>query len=193
MRYAIAYFGHIWEMFSYRQWFVVFLGLSVSLSINSAYAEWNLPLLAALTSLAAWPASLIVLELSQRYARKKVITLTALTSLAVAVTLSMLGGASTPLLLGVMIFYSMTCFGDSSAMAGGLMATIDARIRGTALAMYALLGFCGGALGPAVVGMVLEAAGGRHDPSAWIFAWLTIGAGTLVVTGAINFPWRRKS
>ena len=164
MRYVIAYFGHIWEMFSYRQWFVVFLGLSVSLSFNADYAGWNLPLLAAVTSLAAWPASLIIMELSQRYARKKVVTFTALTSLTVAVALSMMGGVSAPLLLGVMIFYSMTCFGDSSALAGGVIAAVDARIRGAALAMYALLGFCGGALGPAVVGMVLEAAGGRHDP-----------------------------
>ena len=192
MRYGIAYFGHIWEMFSFRQWFVVFLGLNIGLASNSEYAGWNLPLLAALTSLAAWPASLAVMEISQHFSRKKVVTLTVLTSLCVAIALSMMALASTPLLLGVMIFYSMTCFGDSSAMAGGVIGAVDARVRGMALAMYALLGFCGGALGPAVVGMVLEAAGGRHEPVAWVLAWLTIGAGTLVVAGAINCPWRSK-
>ena len=192
MRYVVAYFGHVWEMFSFRQWYVVFLGVSAGLSHNREYGDWNLPFLAGLTSLAAWPASLIMLEVSQRYPRGRVITFTALTSLAVALALAMLGSVSTGVLVGLMIFYSMTCFGDSSAMASGLMSHIDARVRGTALALYALLGFCGGALGPAVVGMVMEAAGGRHDADAWILAWLTIGAGTLIVVAAINFPWRER-
>ena len=186
MRYVIGYFGHVWEMFSFRNWFVVFVAVNVGLSGNAGYAGWNIPLLAAVTSLAAWPAGLLVSELAQKFARDRVITATVLISLTVCIVLSLCRQVPTPVLLGLLIFYSMTAFGDSTAMASGLIVSVAPKLRGTALAVYALCGFCGGALGPALVGWVMELAGGRHDPAAWVSAWLTIGAGTLVVIVVMN-------
>jgi MFS family permease len=188
MRYVIAYFGHVWEMFSFRNWFVVFIGLNIGLPGNAEYAQWNIPILAAIASLAAWPAGLLVSELAQKFTRDRVITVTVSISLVVCIVLALCKQVPTPALIALMILYSMTAFADSTAMASGLIISVAPRLRGTALALYALCGFCGGALGPALVGWVMQAAGGRHEPEAWVLAWLTIGAGTLVVIAVVNFP-----
>ena len=192
MRYVIGYFGHVWEMFSFRNWFVVFVALSISLPSNQSYSSWNIPLLAAVTSLAAWPASIVVSELAQKFSRDRVITWTVSISLGVCIILSLSASLPTPILVGIMIIYSMSAFGDSTAMASGLIVSVPPRLRGTALALYALCGFCGGALGPALVGWVMELFGGRHEPAAWTAAWLTIGAGTLVVLTILNVSKSRQ-
>lgn len=190
MRYVVSYFGHIWEMFSFRSWFVVFMVLSTTHAHNQSYQSWNVPVLAALTSLVAWPAGLLVSELSQRFARNRVITGTVLASLLLCLVLAGSANISTPVLLALMMLFSMTAFADSTALASGLVVTVPAAVRGAALALYALFGFVGGAIGPAVVGWVMELFGGRHDPQAWVAAWLTIGAGTLVVLAALNLRSR---
>ena len=139
MRYVIGYFGHVWEMFSFRSWFVVFVAVNVGLSGNTAYAGWNIPLLAAVTSLAAWPAGLLVSELAQKFSRDRVITATVLISLTVCIVLSLCRQVPTPVLLGLMIFYSMTAFGDSTAMASGLPPKVDPCVPGVIAAPTPLL------------------------------------------------------
>ena len=186
MRYAFAYFGHVWEMFAYRNWFVVMLGLSIALPQNAAYSGWNLPFLAAMCSLAAWPASLVVAELAARFSRNRVITGVALVSLGVAVLIASSAQAPAPLLFAMLLLYSMTCFGDSTALTGGLISVVQPGVRGTSLALYALFGFCGGALGPTMVGIVLELLGGRAHPHAWVGAWLTMAVGAVIVATVLN-------
>ena len=84
---------------------MVFMVLSTTHAHNQSYQSWNVPVLAALTSLVAWPAGLLVSELSQRFARNRVITGTVLASLLLCLVLAGSANISTPVLLALMMLF----------------------------------------------------------------------------------------
>ena len=180
-RFILAYFGHIWEVFAYRSWSVAFLAFSVSLPWNAGFSGWNLAVLSALMSFAAPPGSMLVAELSRRYHRTNVIAAAALLSVAVGLLLAFAGTAPFVIVYCLMVLYSMTCFSDTASLANGLLAVADAQYRGATLAVYALIGFSAGLLGPFTVGAVMQLAGGRTEPMAWTWAYVTFAAGSLLV------------
>ena len=70
--------------------------------------------------------------------------------------------------------------GDSAALTGGTVAAARAGERGATLAMHSVWGFSGGFLGPLVVGVVLDLAGGRQSIQGWGLAFVAMAAGSLV-------------
>jgi MFS family permease len=58
--------------------------------------------------------------------------------------------------------------------------------RGATLAVHSILGFSGGVVGPLVVGLVLDAAGGTNSYLGWGFAFLAMGMGSLSALFAIR-------
>jgi MFS family permease len=179
--YMACYFGHVWEVFSLRIWFVAFLAFSVTLPGNEGYSGWNFAAMSAAAALITPPVSILVAELATRFGRDRIISLTALSSVAVGLVLAVICDGGFLIVFGVLVMFSMTAFGDMASLAGGLVGAAEPRYRGATLALYALVGFSAGLLGPFAVGVVLDVAGGRGDPVAWAWAFVTMVAGSLLV------------
>jgi predicted MFS family arabinose efflux permease len=187
MTYMAAYFGHIWEVFSFRTWLVAFLAFSATLPGNGGFSGWNFALLAAVAGVVSMPASVVVAELANRFDRDRVIIITALVSAWVGLVLAGFGDGAFLLVFGVALVYSMTAFGDMAALATGVVKAAEPHYRGATLAVYALIGFSAGLLGPLAVGIVLEVGGGRTDAGAWSWAWITMATGSLVAAAILRF------
>ncbi len=87
--------------------------------------------------------------------------------------------------------YFLTGFGDTATLAAGVVTAADPHVRGSTLAVYALVGFVGGMAGPVAFGIVLNLAGGRADPSAWRCAFASLIGAAMLTAGALHL--RRKA
>jgi hypothetical protein len=54
------------------------------------------------------------------------------------------------------------------------------------MAVHSMLGFGAGFVAPLVFGVVLDLAGGKASSHAWAFAFITLGAGAIVMAGFIR-------
>jgi hypothetical protein len=53
------------------------------------------------------------------------------------------------------------------------------------MGIFAFIGFAGALVGPVAFGTALEAAGGRGDPTAWIWGFAAVAMGAVLTAGAI--------
>jgi MFS family permease len=75
---------------------------------------------------------------------------------------------------------------DSSALTAGVVTRASERIRGATMAVHSMLGFGAGFVAPLVFGVVLDFAGGKARASAWGFAFMTLGAGAILMAAYIR-------
>jgi MFS family permease len=87
------------------------------------------------------------------------------------------------LLVAVMLVYSFTVSGDSSAITAGAIEAAAPGQRGATMAVHSFIGFAGAFVGPLVFGVVLDLAGGRESLLAWGLAFAS--AGLAVAMGPI--------
>jgi hypothetical protein len=52
----------------------------------------------------------------------------------------------------------------------------DPTMRGASMALHSMLGFGAGFVAPLAFGAVLDAAGGNASPTAWMLAYVSLGA-----------------
>jgi MFS family permease len=64
---------------------------------------------------------------------------------------------------------------DSAALTAGAVMAAEKGRRGATLGLHALVGFSGGAIGPLVVGMVLDLSGGGESVASWGYAFASMG------------------
>ena len=57
---------------------------------------------------------------------------------------------------------------------GGVVSASSRETRAAALALFGLIGFPFGFFGPRAVGFAIDLAGGREDPTAWVWALLVM-------------------
>ena len=189
--YVAGYAVHCWELFGLRSWIVALLAFSTAVSATA------LPLaaasVAAAINLVGIPASIFGNELAGRFGRRRFI----LFCMAASGLLAWLTGAlaaSPWLLLGALLLYNVAIMADSAALTAGLMASAEPARLGAALAVYSFMGFAAGVLGPLVFGAVLDLAGGRNLPLAWLFACGSLGLGCLLAAlGSGRLATKRDS
>ena len=186
--YVAAYAAHCWELFGLRSWIVALLAFSASASATA------LPVTpasaAALVNLLGIPASILGNEIAGRVGRRRYV----LAVMVLSGSLAWLAGAlaSWPwALLAALLVYNISIMADSAALTAGLIAVAPPARLGAALAVYSLMGFGAGFLGPLVFGAVLDLAGGRTVASAWLFACGSLGLGCLLAPLAQRLGARR--
>ena len=181
--YVAGYAAHCWELFGLRSWMVALLAYSASASsLALPLAPANV---AAVVNLVGIPASIFGNEVAGRVGRRRFIL--ACMSVSGALAWAVGAAAAWPwALVGVLLLYNVAVMGDSAALTAGLMASAAPARLGAALAVYSLLGFGAGFLGPLVFGAVLDAAGGKEVAQAWLFACGSLGLGCLLA------PWLRR-
>jgi MFS family permease len=185
MAFILGYAGHTWELFALRSWLVAFLVAAAALSGEStgiARASW----LATAIVLLSTAASIYGAELAARADRRRVIGRIMLTSVAMAVLTGFSIGWPIVVVALLALLYHMIIMGDSAALTGGAVAASVSSERGATLAVHSILGFSGAFLGPLAVGAVLDVAGGEASPLAWLFAMMTMGAGSAAAFFAIR-------
>ncbi len=183
--YIWGYTGHTYELFAYRAWIVAFLAFAAAVSGTVVGSE-AIATYAAVFSLVGMPASVFGAYLAMHGDRRRTVSVVMGVSVITGCSLGFLGAA--PFMLVVLIagLYSGFIMGDSAALTGGTVAAARDGERGATLAMHSVWGFSGGFLGPLMVGLVLDLAGGRHSTVGWGLAFVTMAAGSLLALAGLR-------
>jgi MFS family permease len=176
--YTLGYAVHCLELFGSRAWMVAFLAYAASLQAGDAF-PWPAAAIAAVVNLLAVPASIVGNEVALRVGRRRWILLVMAASGTSGIVLGASAPAPWPLVLALLIGYSMLVMAESGTLTAGLVAAAPAELRGAAMGLYSLTGFAGGLAGPVVFGAALDIAGGATARTAWIAGYAAIGAGCL--------------
>jgi MFS family permease len=177
--FTLGYAAHCTELFGSRAWMVAFLAYSAGLQAPGAQYPWNLAAVAAVVNLAAVPSSIIGNEVAMRMGRGRWIQIAMVASGAAGIVLACSAPSYWPIVLALLVVYSLFVMADSGTLTAGLVGAVPADLRGAALGLYSLAGFAGGMLGPSLFGAALDVAGGKTNGAAWIWAYAAIGAGCL--------------
>jgi MFS family permease len=177
--FTLGYAAHCTELFGSRAWMVAFLAYSASLQAPGVQYPWNVAAVAAVVNLAAVPSSIIGNEVAMRMGRGRWIQIAMAGSGAAGIVLAFSAPSYWPIVLALLVVYSLFVMADSGTLTAGLVGAVPADLRGAALGLYSLAGFAGGMLGPSLFGAALDVAGGKAVGAAWIWAYAAIGAGCL--------------
>jgi MFS family permease len=184
MAYVLAFAGNIWEVSAVRAWFVAYLAWTLSLPGNDLTLP-TLAVISGLASLAGFPVSLAIAELTLRYGRR-VIVATCLTSVLVCLALAATAGGPILLILPLLVLVQITSIADAGALSSGAVAAADPARRGTALAAYAFIGYTAAFAGPVAVGIALDAFGGGGTALGWAAGFATMALGSTAAAGAMR-------
>jgi predicted MFS family arabinose efflux permease len=93
-----------------------------------------------------------------------------------------------PLMLFIVLVLIHNCFvlADSGALNGGAAAAALPGRRGAAITLMAFANAIGSFIGPLLFGFVLDVTGGRQDPWAWGFAFMSLSLCVIVGVAALN-------
>jgi MFS family permease len=185
MAYILAYGGHCWELFAFRAWLPAFLLFAWNWQhrINAAVAvsRWSM-----LIVLIGVPASIIGAESVNSITRNRNIRLFELASIALCLAGVACLSRSLWLTLAALFIYNVAIAADSGALTAGAIASARAEEQGATLAVYSLVGFIGGGIGPLAVGRALDAAGGFQSLNAWYLGFAAMGVGSALAALAIT-------
>lgn len=193
MRYVIAYAGNLWEVFAIRVWFVPFLVFNMASNGDAAEAalgRWSPTIIAGLSVFIAVPMNLLVAECGIRWGRRKVICIVSIASVCVCLALGWMPDSAYEIVLALLLLHALTSFGDVGAIAAGVVRATTAETRAAALALFGLIGFTFGFLGPLSVGFAIELSGGIDAPNAWLYAFAVMAIGS--VMSALAMMWQAK-
>jgi hypothetical protein len=79
----------------------------------------------------------------------------------------------------VLVYSGLVQLDSASLTAGAVQASEPGR-RGATLGVHSFIGFAGSAVGPLVVGIVLDATGGGHSAASWGAGFMAMGFVCLV-------------
>ncbi len=179
MGYIWAYGAHSWELFAYRSWMVAFLAFSLTLQPEPI--TWGAPtLIATFSAVLAVFTSIGGNELADRFGRRQMIYLYLIAGGTLGLFAGFLPALPYWIVAGLMLLYAALIQLDSAALTAGAVSVAEEGRRGTTLGLHALIGFGGGAIGPLVVGVLLDFGGGREDIFAWGVGFASMGAAALL-------------
>jgi len=182
--FSIAYSVHNMELFVFRSWTVTFLVFAMANRDPSAIGnQWNPAFIVACATFLAQPFSVIVNEIAERLNRVKVIItvigLAALTGIALGFSSQM----SMIVIVALIVLYAILSISDSASISSAVIASADARVRGTTMAVHTLIGFVGAFVGPIIFGIALDLGGGSNSPIAWGAAFVVMAV--LILIGPV--------
>ena len=185
----LAYGAHSWELFAIRAWLVGFLVYSITLQ-PAGGAIWPAPTaIASLGALIAMATSIGGNELADLFGRRRMVVIYLISAGVMALFLGFLPGLPYWLLALLTLVYAALVQLDSAALTAGAVMAAETGRRGATLGVHSLIGFSAGALGPLVVGVVLDASGGGLTTLSWGLGFMSMGAVALL--GPLAFVFLR--
>jgi MFS family permease len=174
--YILGYGAHAYELMAYRAWTVAFMTFA---AVRAGEGAWTLAptAVAFLVTLCGLPASILGNELAIRIGRRRLIA--RVMALSTLVALAVGAAASGPywLILALMIVHAVMMAADSGSLTAGTVGAAKPEQQGATMALHSMVGFGCSFLGPLMVGLMLDATGGRADPLAWFFAFAAMALG----------------
>jgi MFS family permease len=185
MAYVLAYGGHCWELFAFRAWLPTYLFFAwhrfSSADAGLALSRWSM-----LIVLVGVPASIIGAESANPESRNRLIRRFEFGAIAACGLTMICGHISFGLALAALFAYNIAIAADSGALTAGIVSVARADEQGATLAIYSLVGFMGGAIGPLLVGNVLDRGGGFGSGHAWLLGFAAMGTGSALAAVAIS-------
>lgn len=185
LAYVFAYGGHCWELFAFRAWLPAFLLFAWERSSAGGphleIARWSM-----LIVLIGMPASIVGAEFARRGNRDRLLRWFELGSIAAAALGAGCGYMSFHSAVVAMFVYDAAITADSGALTAGTVARARPEEQGAVLAIYSLVGFGGGAIGPLLAGCALDIGGGIAAPHAWFGAFGAMAAGSALAAIAVS-------
>ncbi len=176
---AIAYAAHSYELFGLWSWTVAFLVFAYTLQPASPF-QINPTFVAAALTLMLLPASFIGNECAVRFGARRWIISVMLISACIAAFFGFSAAVlPTVALVALCVIYGFATAAESGALTSSVVATADPQYRGMTMAVYSIIGFAGGSLGPLVFGIVLG-TNGAQTVFGWGLAFLAMGLGALI-------------
>jgi len=185
MAYVLAYGGHCWELFAFRAWLPTYL-LFAWHRFSSADAGLALSRWSMLIVLAGVPSSIIGAESVDHESRNRWIRRFEFGAIATCGLTVVCANVSFGLALIALFAYNVAITADSGALTAGIVSAARADEQGATLAIYSLVGFLGGAIGPLLVGTVLDRGGGFGSGYAWLLGFAAMGTGSALAAVAIS-------
>jgi len=185
MAWIAGYTFHTWEMAGLRAWGVTFLTLAAA----QAGAPTWLPTPTVLFTLAGFAGIVVSVsgnEMSQRFGRKRIVTLAMTTSAALAACTGWMVGSSAVLAGVLVVAWLAFVFLDSSALTAGTVQAADPALRGATMGLHSMCGYAGGFVGPLGVGLALDLAGNNL-----VLGW-GLGFGQLAIISLIGLILVRR-
>jgi predicted MFS family arabinose efflux permease len=182
MAYSLAYCIHTLEMNALRGWGVAFLGF-VAISTGTAETPLSPTFVLTALGLIGTAASVFGNEAAIRFGRRRLIAFAMLASAVVGATIGLVGTLSYSLAAGLLLLFGFIVWLDSSSLTAGAAGTAEPGRRGAQLAVHSTLGYAGGFVGPLMVGLILDLAGGMSR-EAWGAAFLAVAVLMLLALGA---------
>jgi MFS family permease len=186
--YIFGYAVHCWELFGSRSWLVAFVVFAQGAQLAGATESvaWSAVTIAAVANLFGPAASIYGNELAMRHGRERLIWKAMLASGAFTCALGFASFLPLYTLAALIMLHMCLVMADSSALTAGVVTRASERIRGATMAVHSMLGFGAGFVAPLVFGVVLDFAGGKARASAWGFAFMTLGAGAILMAAYIR-------
>jgi MFS family permease len=186
MRLVAGYTFHSWELLGMWAWVPAFLAAAFAVSgAASVHAVALSAYVSAAFHLMGLVASSSMGGLSDRLGRRAVLVALAASSTACAFVFGWLLGWPMALLFAVGAVWAFTALGDSPVLSTAFTEAVPPAYLGAGLALRSLLGFGAGAVAPLAFGAVLDATNpAGHTPTAWGWAFVTLGLGGLGATWA---------
>lgn len=182
LAYSVAYCIHTLEMNALRGWGVAFLGYVAS---STGAAGTLLAPTFVLTGLAliGTVASVLGNEAAIRFGRRRLIAVAMVGSAVVGGAIGLVGTLSYSIAVALLVLFGFLLWLDSSSLTAGAAGTAEPARRGAQLAVHSTLGYAGGFVGPLMVGLILDLAGGM-SAAAWGAAFLAVAALVLLAVSA---------
>ena len=172
MAYSIAYCIHTLEMNGLRGWGVAFLGY-VAVSTGAGGAALSPAFVMTALGLIGTVASVFGNEAAIRIGRRNLVAAAMLGSIVVACVIALFGTLSYPIAALLLLIYGLVIWLDSSSLTAGAAGTAEPSRRGAQLAVHSSLGYAGGFVGPLMIGVILDHAGGASR-IGWGLAFFAI-------------------
>jgi predicted MFS family arabinose efflux permease len=191
MGYVLGYGAHCFELYGIRTWLVAFW--SFIAMRNSGAVPLDALAVSTIFSLLALPASVFGNEAAIRFGRHRAITSVMFGSAAVAMTIGLCIGWSPWVLLGLLLVYALTVPADSGALTSGMTMSAAPEQRGATMALHSTVGFGLSAAGAWGFGVVLDAAGGPANETAWVAGFGLLAVSILLGPLALWWSTRAQS
>ena len=182
MAYALAYCAHTWEMNTLRGWGVAFLAYVLA---TTGGGGWLTPtaVATAMGLIGTW-ASVAGNEAAIRMGRQRLVSIAMASCAVCAAGIGFLGPRSYALAAALVVLYGVLIWLDSSSLTAGAAGSADPARRGATLAVHSMAGYAGGAVGPMVMGWILDATGGM-SVAGWGLAFLHVAV--IGIAGQVVF------
>jgi len=156
--------------------------------------SWLAPtVVATLSAMVAMMTSIGGNELADKFGRRRMVYVFLISAGVMALFLGFTPALPYGLVVVLVIIYAGLVQLDSATLTAGAVMAAEKGRRGSTLGLHALIGFSGGAIGPLVVGVVLDIAARIGPQGDQIFPWGMAFAsmGVVALLGPIAF-WRLR-